>query len=122
MEISLFDKGFILIEIIIAVTILALITVPVGTLLSQSVYSNIKSREMMVALALAQEKIEEMKSLSFSEIKANVGEQHEAVKSHDYNFQRSVKIQIEYTNLLKITVNVQGDNGVVNIATFRGQY
>lgn len=116
-------KGYTLIEIIITVTILTLITVPICTLLTQSVYSNIKSKEMIAALGLAQGKIEELKALSFDEIRTRLGEQYEdAVESNNYYFRRSVKIQIEEANLLRITVRIQGDNGVVNIVTYRGKY
>jgi prepilin-type N-terminal cleavage/methylation domain-containing protein len=122
-EISLSKKGYTLIEIIITVTILTLITVPICTLLTQSVYSNIKSKEMIAALGLAQGKIEELKALSFDEIRTRLGEQYEdAVESNNYYFRRSVKIQIEEANLLRITVRIQGDNGVVNIVTYRGKY
>ncbi len=122
-EMLLSGKGYTLIEIIIAITILSLIVVPVSTLLSQSVYSNIKSKEIMTATALAQDKIEELKALSFYEVRAKLGEQNEdCIEFNNYYFYRSVKIQMEDTNLLKIIVKVQGDNGVVNIATYRGKY
>lgn len=116
------EKGYTLIEIIMAVTILAVIVVPVSNLLSQSVYSSIKSKEMTAATALAQDKIEELKALSFSELRAEPSQQNEDnIKSNDFYFNRSVRMQ-EDINLLKITVKVQGDNGVVKIVTYRGKY
>jgi len=117
------NKGYTLIETIMAVTILALIVVPVSTLLSQSIYSNIKSKEMMIATALAQEKIEELKALSFDQVRSRVGIQiDEDLQLDDFHFDISVRIQLENANLIKITVKVQGDNGVVHIATYRGNY
>ncbi|NLZ52782.1 MAG: type II secretion system protein [Thermoanaerobacteraceae bacterium] len=116
-------RGYTLIEIIMAVTILALIVVPVSTLLSQSVFSNIKSKEMTIATALAQEKIEELKALSFDQVRARHGIQmEEDLKSDDFYFDRSVQIQLKNANLIKITVKVKGDNGVVHFATYRGKY
>jgi len=116
-------KGYTLIEIIMAVTILALVLVPVSTLLSQSIFSNIKSNEMMVATALAQEKIEELKSLSFDQVRSKVGIQiNEDIQLDNFYFDISVRIQLENAKLLKIIVKVQGDSGVVHIATYRGNY
>jgi len=117
------NKGYTLIEIIMAVTILALITVSISTLLSQSVYSNTKSKEITIATALAQDKIEELKALSFGEVRVKIGEQNEeCIDSNAIYFHRSVRIQTENINLLKITVEVQGDNGVVEIATYKGKF
>lgn len=117
------EKGSTLIEIIIAVTILALITVPICALLSESVYSNLKVKEMMAATALAQDTIEELKADSFNEIMAKLGERREErIEFNNHYFQRSIKVQIKKENLLKITVKVKGENGEINIATYRGKY
>lgn len=117
-------KGFALIEIIMAVTILALIVVPVCTLLSQNLYSNLKSREIMIATALAQEKIEELKAISFEQVCLKLGTEIEKnLRFNDMYFDRSVQVQLENENLIKITVEVQGKNGgLVHIATYRGNY
>jgi len=117
------NKGFTLIEIIISVTVLALIAVPVSTLLSQSLFSNIKSKEILIATTLAQEKIEELKALSFDQVLLKLGTHiEENIKFDDLYFDRSVQIQLEEPNLIKIIVKVHGNNGVVHIATYRGNY
>ncbi|MDD4569450.1 MAG: type II secretion system protein [Tepidanaerobacteraceae bacterium] len=117
------SEGYTLIEIIVAVTILTIIVAPVGTLLSQSMYSNIKSKEIIVATALAQDKIEELKALPFYEVLDKYGQQHDyTIESNSFSFLRSVQAQKESANLLKITVKVKGDNGVINIVTYRGKY
>jgi len=117
------EVGYTLIEIIAAVTILAIVVVPVCTLLSQSVYSNIRSKELLIATALAQEKIEELKVLSFNQVWNNIGEYvEEDLKSNGFNFVRRVEIQQENANLIKIFVEVHGINGVVRLATYRGNY
>lgn len=116
------EKGSTLIEIIIAVTILALITVPICALLSESVYSNLNVKEMMTATALAQDTIEELKGDSFNKIMAKLGEQEDRIEFNNHHFQRSVKVQIKKENLLKITVKVKGKNGEINLATYRGKY
>ena len=116
-------KGYTLIEVIIAVTVLAIVVVPITSLLTQSTYSNIKSKELMLATALAQEKIEELKVLSFQQIQESLGAwTEEEVESTDFAFIRRVEIEQENANLLKIIVKVHGDSEVVRIATYRGRY
>ncbi len=116
-------KGYFLIEIIMAVTVLAIITVSVCSLLTQSVYSNKKSEEIVIATALAQEKIEELKAMPFGIVKTKINQLNEECLEPNIGcFYRNTKIQVEDTNLLKIVVKVKGDNGVVEIATYKGKF
>ena len=105
------------------ITVLAIIIIPLSTLFSQSIQSNIRSNEKTIATALAQEKIEELKALSFDELWSK-REQHskEVLEFDKLFFQRTTQILMENAYLLKITVNVQGNNEVVNIVTYRGKY
>jgi prepilin-type N-terminal cleavage/methylation domain-containing protein len=116
------NKGFTLIEIIVSVSILALIFVPIGSLLLQSISSNKESEEMIAAIALAQEEIEQLKTLSFTDLLNKAGKEIKTIRSNEFVFLRKLKIDIEDTTLLKITVSVHGSDGVINIVTYRGYY
>jgi len=117
------EKGSTLIEIIVAVTLLSLITIPFCGLFSQSVKSNRRTEEMMLATALAQDTIEELKSFSFEELlKKLTYQQKDIVKLDNYSFARSIKYLVKNENLLMITVTIKGDNQEVEVATYRGKY
>ena len=116
-------NGYILIEMIIAVTVLAIVIVPISSLLSQSVYSNMTRKELMIATALAQEKIEELKALSFHQVLDRIGVYiDENIESNELKFKRKIEIRQENVNLIRIIVQVQGDREVVQLATYRGNY
>lgn len=104
-------------------TVLAIIIIPLSTLFSQSIHSNVRSNEKTIATALAQEKIEELKSHSFDELCAKSEQKNEEnLECNKLFFQRTTQILMENKYLLKITVQVQGNNEVVNIVTYRGKY
>lgn len=117
------EKGSTLIEIIVAVTLLSLVTIPFCGLFSQSVKSNRRTEGMMLATALAQDTIEELKLLSFNELLEKLTyQQKDIVKLDNYSFARSIKCQLKNKNLLMITVTIKEDNQEVEVATYRGKY
>ena len=77
----------------------------------------------MLATALAQDTIEELKSFSFEELlKKLTYQQKDIVKLDNYSFARSIKYLVKNENLLMITVTIKGDNQEVEVATYRGKY
>ncbi|MGB4569709.1 MAG: type II secretion system protein, partial [Tepidanaerobacteraceae bacterium] len=64
-----------------------------------------------------------LKALSFHQVRARIGVYvEEDLKSNDFVFIRRLEVEQESENLIKISVEVQGDSGVVHFATYRGNY
>jgi Tfp pilus assembly protein PilV len=116
------ENGFILIEIICAVAILSITVLPIAGLFLQSTKSNIHSREITVSTLLAQDKIEELKSLPFNELAKKQGEFRDTLTVDDIIFHRTTKIYMKKPNLIKITVQVKGKGREVTLVTQKGFY
>ena len=117
------EKAFTLIETMIAVAIIGVIVIPLMGLFSQSTTSNIKSQEISLAVALAQEKIEEIKACPFTELQSLSGMlTHEDIEVDRMLYKRRTQIRPEAHNLLMISVEVLIKSEGVKLVTYRTDF
>ncbi|HHY13460.1 MAG TPA: type II secretion system protein [Thermoanaerobacterales bacterium] len=115
------EKGFTLIELILAVAILAIIITPMFGLFSETFNNNRIAKGKTEAVALAQSKIEELKTLDFNELSVMVGNPQEEIPISEYpKFNRSVNVSVEEPGLLNIQVKVYWGNGEISLFTLKG--
>lgn len=115
------EQGFTLIELIAAVTILAIIIAPVLGLFSASFKNNRTAKEKTVAVALAQAKMEELKAMHYQELLAVAGEAMEEVLLEEgLKYTRFTEIHEKEPKLLEIKVVVYWDKGEVDLTTLKG--
>lgn len=62
------NAGLSLVEILVAVTIFSLLIIPVITMFNQTSRAGMRTKEQMMAANLAQEKIEEYRSIGFAKL------------------------------------------------------
>jgi type IV pilus assembly protein PilV len=67
------DQGFTMLELLIAIAILAIGLLGLATLQSTSIQGNRDSKELTTAVFLAEKKMEEMKSAAFNAAPLNIG-------------------------------------------------
>lgn len=125
-------KGYTLVEVVLAVALLALIFVPGYMLLNDNLITESVSVDKTVLTFLAKQKMEEMLTKSFGElyakIPANENYYEEEEKEIEYNglvFNRITKIIFKNNYLLQLVVTVErknGKGGAVTIATFKGRF
>lgn len=117
------DKGFTLLEIAIAVAILGIVVASLLGLFAQSLFASKFSKEITAATLLAQEKIEEIKCLSFEELQKAEGLIEETVELSEMKFMIYEKIEKIDDALMKISVEVKTKNNKgVRIVTYRGKF
>jgi type II secretion system protein I len=117
------DKGFTLVEITVAVAILGIVVASLLGLFAQSLFASKFSKEITAATLLAQEKIEEIKGLSFEELQKAEGLTEETVELSDMEFTIYKKIEKIDDALMKISVEVKTKNNKgVRIVTYRGKF
>jgi prepilin-type N-terminal cleavage/methylation domain-containing protein len=120
------QRGFTLIELIVAMTILAIIIAPTLGLFSATFKNNRHTKEKLVALALAQGEIEELKAMDFQRLLQRVGESTKKLPAEDgtvYTVQRDIELlddEDDEPKLLKITVTVSWTGGEVSFSTVKG--
>lgn len=117
------DKGFTLLEIAVAVAILGIVVASLVGLFVQSLFASKFSKEITAATLLAQEKIEEIKSLSFEELQKDEGLTEETVEVSGIEFILCQKIEKVNDVLMKISVEVRTkNNNGLRIVTYRGKF
>ncbi|MCF6096669.1 prepilin-type N-terminal cleavage/methylation domain-containing protein [Thermovorax subterraneus] len=117
------DKGFTLLEIAVAVAILGIVVASLVGLFVQSLFASKFSKEVTAATLLAQEKIEEIKSLSFEELQKDEGLTEETVEVSGIEFILCQKIEKVNDVLMKISVEVRTkNNNGLRIVTYRGKF
>lgn len=117
------DKGFTLLEIAVAVAILGIVVASLVGLFVQSLFASKFSKEVTAATLLAQEKIEEIKSLSFEELQKDEGLTEETVEVSGIEFILCQKIEKVNDVLMKISVEVRTkNNNGLRIVTYSGKF
>ncbi len=115
------QKGFTLIELLAAVTILAIIITPMFGLFSETFKNNRVAKEKTEAVALAQGKIEELKTMHFNELSSMIGNPHEELPIEGNSiFNRITEVLLEDPGLLHIKVTVYWNGGEVSFSTLKG--
>jgi type IV pilus assembly protein PilV len=120
------SEGFTLIELLIAIVLITVGLVSLMGIMSVGMYADANLEFMIVALNLANEKIEQIKDVDFGSISADV----ETGSDIDFDWidQRVVTVSEPYgPNLLKdVTVTVEwtqkGSTQSVEVETFIAQY
>lgn len=115
------NGGFVLIEVLLAIAIVSLIILPVGSLFIKSSITNKKSQEIIIGTTLAQEKLEELKAYPIERLK-DINDYQETIALNGLLFQRKSNIRPESLDLYIITVEVIWDGGDVKLVTYRGSY
>jgi len=112
------QKGFILIEILAAVTIFGLMFLPVAHLFFYNIRTTVHCNELSIATSLAQDKIERLKSLSKDELK--LIENKDIVEEIDYknNTYERFSHVIEENMLFTLEVKVHTKGGEAHIVTY----
>ena len=107
----------------LTVTLLAIVAIAAANLHFQSQNFIKRSRLEIEALALAQEKIEEMKAISHKELfkLGNINAQ-ESVFFKGICFVRTTLMEWENENLVKITVKLSWEGREIALVTYRGRY
>ncbi len=99
-------NGFSLIEVLIALVLFAVGMLGVGAMQIGSIKGNSFSQEVTQATVLSQEKLEELKKMSFDDTNLSNGHHDEGVLSGS-EFFRSYDVENTSTTLKAVTVTVQ---------------
>lgn len=114
------NKAFTLIEILVAVAILAMVSIPISQLFSRDLSSKVLESQEVLALSIAQEKMENLKALNFDEL-AQKSSFEETIVVDSFTFKAKTSVERENTELIKIIVEVwQEGRGMIRLATYRG--
>ena len=111
------NKGFTLLEILLAVVLLTFGIVAVVSVMSKGLYIDTYVNNKVIALNLAQDKVEEIKAMDF----ADIADEALATVSGFTGYTREVDMTALQTDLKKVVVNVyweyKGVNQAVTLVT-----
>jgi prepilin-type N-terminal cleavage/methylation domain-containing protein len=99
-------NGFSLIEVLIALVLFAAGVLGVGAMQINSIKGNSFSQEVTQATVLSQEKLEDLKKMSFDDTNLSNGHHDEGVLSGS-EFSRSYDVESTSTTLKAVTVTVR---------------
>ncbi|MBM2833789.1 MAG: hypothetical protein HW406_950 [Candidatus Brocadiaceae bacterium] len=99
------DKGFLMIEVIFAIAILAVGLFAVMSLATVVIKGNTQSKKVTTAITLAQDKMEYFKGISYDNISGTY------TVSNDYYLEALVQNNIPGTNTKTVTVDVYWNPG-----------
>ncbi len=107
-------RGFTLIEILIVIAFFAAGAVVLLQIFSMGLYGSVDNENTMIATALAQEKMEEMRNEPYTSIVPEVRAQVPNYTSFD----REILVTAPVSNLKQVTVNIywNGKTGDVKIS------
>lgn len=115
------QRGFTLIELIVAMTVLAIIIAPTLGLFSAALKNNRYEKEKLLAVAIAQGEIEELKAKAYQELLAVIGEAaKELIVEDGTRYMLHTKVVQPEPKLLSITVTVSWTGGKVSFSTAKG--
>ena len=119
--------GFSLIEILVALTILAIGLLAIASLQVTSVRGNFFSNNLMQATYVAQDRLEYLKNLSFSDPLLSTGDHQDAptpINISGINFNRAYRVGLN-GNLLVVKYTVSWKEGFadhsISFSTFKSQ-
>lgn len=86
------ERGFTLIETAIAMVVMMVAGLAVSSLFVFSMQNNVGGNERALAMAVAQQQLEQLRSVSFEDTSLNVGTTTTTVRSndHDYSVARTI--------------------------------
>lgn len=116
-------KGFSLIEVLIGLVILSIGLLAIGGMQIISIKGGFFSNNVTQATVLAQNKLEELKRLDYSDAHLSGGEHDEGVISNSI-FARMYTVEDTSSTLKTITVAVQwaeGDNHNISLSSMRAK-
>lgn len=99
------DKGFLLIEVILAIALIAVGLFAVMSLATAVIKGNTQSKKVTTAIILAQDKMEYFKGISYDNISGTY------TVSNDYYLEALVQNNIPGTNTKTVTVDVYWNPG-----------
>jgi type II secretion system protein I len=105
------EKGFTLIEVMVALVVLALITMPLLRMFTQSVSSTVKMGNKTTAISLAKSLVEEAR-LDLASVSG-----HKVIEGKNFNY--TVVVEVE-NQLHKIIATVEWDDEEYSIVTYKG--
>ena len=110
-----FDLGYTLVEIILAIAILGIVLVPILTFMSSSsgliTYADIRER----AIFLAQQRIEEIKSLEYDEINSTLNEADNRLTNLEYPYVDLGRYPDFYRDIIISGENLDSDTSTYEI-------
>ena len=99
------DKGFLMIEVILAIAIIAIGLFAVMSLATVVIKGNTQSKNVTAAITLAQDKMEYFRGIDYDNISGT------STVNNDYYLQALVQNNIPGTNTKTITINVYWNPG-----------
>jgi len=105
------NKGFTLIEVLLATTLVILGVLAVVNAMSAGVYTDRSVEGQVIALNLAQEEMEILKNTPYANLAASP---MTALTGNFSNYSRQVVLTVLNTNLTEVTVNVSWNLGLMN--------
>lgn len=118
------NSGYTLIELMVALTLSAMLVVLVSGFVSQITKINLRTREITAATFLLQSGVEELKGIPFSELYNNSPSIYtETIIYDDMEFERVIKITKQSKDLLKVDIEIfsKRKGSEIHIVTYRGK-
>jgi Tfp pilus assembly protein PilV len=111
------ERGFTLIETSIAMVTMMIAGLAVSSLFVFSIHNNVGGNERALAMAVAQQQMEQLRSVSFEDASLTVGTNTVTVTSdnHNYTVVKTIANEVNPNNSIKqlrrITITVTPDGG-----------
>jgi type IV pilus assembly protein PilV len=117
------EKGFSLIEVMIALLLFAVGILAIGGIQIGSIRGNSFSQEVTQATVFSQEKLEELRKMPFDDSNLGIGHHNEGVLS-DSRFSRSYDVESTSATLKAVTVTVSWTEDIdhsVSLSTLKAR-
>jgi len=111
------ERGFTLVETCISMVVMMIAGLAVSSLFVFSLQNNVGGNERALAMAVAQQQLEQLRSVTFEDTSMNPGTSTATVRSanHDYTVVKSITNETNTNgsnkNLRKITITVTPQDG-----------
>lgn len=118
------QKGFTLVEVLVALVVMAIGLSGVAMMTSSTIVADTGGRQQVAATTLAQEKLENLRSLRRSDTDWDAGTHTEYVEEDGTvgsgPYTREWEVEEDYNgqdNLMRVTVTITWDGGEVSLAS-----